>query len=70
MYKYEFELQSLIFKRDIIHWVEEWLIPKEIDECLTEKKISFTTDIQLTLHEKTHALKVLPSLERILEDEI
>lgn len=59
MHIHTMEFDSFQNKRVAIDWVKENIEPDDLDECLTEKKCSFFTGIELRKHQTARMLKAI-----------
>jgi len=55
------EFDSFQNKRVAIDWIRENIDPDDLDECLTEKRCSFFTGIELRKHQTARMLKEVAS---------
>jgi len=68
MYMHQLTFNSFFDKYIAKLWIEEHIETFDSDECLTELKLKFYTDIALPIHQQKELVKVIQSTSYLAEE--
>jgi hypothetical protein len=68
MYRHVLTFGSFIDKNNAHYWIQEHIEPFDQDECLTELKLKFYTDIALPDHQQKELVKAVQPTSYLAEE--
>jgi len=68
MYRHELTFSSFLNKHTAKLWIEEHIETFDSDECLTELKLKFYTDIALPVQQQRELVKAIQPVSYLAEE--